>query len=422
MAALAVTAGCSDDGTGSGPSGSVLDQDAGTSPCLGTSPDPTCEQSCSGEGDCPSGFHCAEDDTCHAQCGPGGGCPSTHSCDTSTGRCSAESGPCASSDPPEGCERDCTRNADCPFTPQPMKCLGSICTAECVPSSHEGCDPDERCRFDGFCEPGEREGDAGQISEEVCNGLDDDNNGIIDDVDVDGDGICDCLKIATLGLPGQWGDGDVFAEWLSTRSDDGAVHLTPQIGDIEDGNADDQEITPALLEPFHVIVVQDVSVLDAFTQDEIDALNGWVQDGGGLMTLIGYADPDERTHVNSLLAPIGIQYGSEQILASSDTIPIDDFWADHPTTENIEAVGIDNGYPVVPDEGSDALIIAREGGHDVAAADTYGQGRVFVWGDEWITYDSEWAKEGYQVERFWLNLIKWLTPPEQCQVDLPPLM
>jgi hypothetical protein len=48
-------------------------------------------------------------------------------------------------------------------------------------------------------------------------------------------------------------------------------------------------------------------------------------------------------------------------------------------------------------------------------------GRVVVWGDEWITYDSEWADvEDQQVELFWLNILKWLSPPKTCQVPIPP--
>jgi hypothetical protein len=43
-----------------------------------------------------------------------------------------------------------------------------------------------------------------------------------------------------------------------------------------------------------------------------------------------------------------------------------------------------------------------------------------MWGDEWITYDSEWKDHpDYQVELFWLNVIKWLTPKAECQVAVP---
>jgi len=45
---------------------------------------------------------------------------------------------------------------------------------------------------------------------------------------------------------------------------------------------------------------------------------------------------------------------------------------------------------------------------------------VEVWGDEWITYNSEWIEHpDYQVERFWVNSIKWLSPINECQVPVP---
>src|SRR5262245_32732688 len=75
-------------------------------------------------------------------------------------------------------------------------------------------------------------------NETVCDGIDNDGNGIIDDVDVGKDGICDCLRIATLGLAGPWGQGDVFAAWLDARSNFGATALN------------DQVLTPALLGQF----------------------------------------------------------------------------------------------------------------------------------------------------------------------------
>ena len=49
-----------------------------------------------------------------------------------------------------------------------------------------------------------------------------------------------------------------------------------------------------------------------------------------------------------------------------------------------------------------------------------GAGRIAMWGDEWITYDSDWQNStAWQIERLWLNLFKWLSPPKSCQVPIP---
>lgn len=244
-------------------------------------------------------------------------------------------------------------------------------------------------------------GDGGMSSAETCDGVDNDLNGIIDDVDVGGDGICDCLLIATLGIPGEWGDGDVFAAWLDARSDMGATSLG------------DATLTAALLEPYEVIVVQDIRGR-TYSSDEVAALRGWIEAGGGLMTLIGYGNPDERTNVNRLLMPTGLQYDSAQILAGMPTIPVTT-WHTHPVADMITQVGVDNGYEVT----GTGTLIAEQGGFDVLRGTTLGAGHVLVWGDEWITYDSEWVMHPeYQLERFWLNSIKWLTPAAECQVPI----
>ncbi|WP_437276304.1 hypothetical protein WME90_34355 [Sorangium sp. So ce375] len=245
-------------------------------------------------------------------------------------------------------------------------------------------------------------------NEDTCDGLDNDGNGIIDDVDTGHDGICDCLRIATLGEPGEWGEGDVFATWLNQRSINGAVDLRGA------------ELTAEELAKHQVIVIQDVSVIGrTYSDAEVEALSDWVSKGGGLMTLIGYGDPDERENVNTLLAPLGIGYGEEQILGrrGGSTNPITAWSGGHPVLDGITAVGVDNGYPVV----GEGATLATGDGHDVLKALETGNGRVLVWGDEWITYNSEWVDHpDYQVERFWLNAIKWLTPANECQVTIPP--
>jgi hypothetical protein len=241
---------------------------------------------------------------------------------------------------------------------------------------------------------------------EVCDGVDNDGNGIIDDVDVGNDGICDCLRIATIGAPGKWGQGDVFAAWLNARSVKGAVALESKVLD------------RALLDQYQVIVAQDVSTIGrTYSAQEIAALGDWVKAGGGLLTLIGYADSKERANVNALLATFGMSYGSAGILPKNggSTIPVKG-WVAHPVTQGVAMVGVDNGYPV---EGN-GIALASEQGHTLLRAQEVGSGHALVWGDEWITYNSEWSGHPeYQVTLFWLNMIKWLTPAKECQVPIP---
>jgi hypothetical protein len=251
--------------------------------------------------------------------------------------------------------------------------------------------------------------DAGRSSPEVCDGLDNDGNGTVDDVDVGHDGVCDCLLIATLGKAGGSGQGDVFGSWLDARSDSGATDLK------------DQTLTKELLARFQVIVAQDIHDQRAYSAAEIDALQQWVEAGGGLLTLVGYAGVDERTNVNNVLARFGLDYGSKPILArngAAKTIPVKT-WAPHPVTTGVTAVGVDNGYAA---EGT-GIALASEGGYDLLKAKEVGSGHVLAWGDEWITYDSEWKNNtDYQVEHLWLNMIKWLTAARVCQVPPPPLL
>lgn len=259
----------------------------------------------------------------------------------------------------------------------------------------------------------------GNGSAEVCDGLDNDGDGIADNVDAGGDGICDCLNIGTIGAIGPWSNGgNIFKEWLDTRSPIPAREI---------GNG---TLDAAALAGLDVIVSLRVDTAalgegmgtpahHEFANTEVAALEAWVRAGGGFLTTIGYQGDEaaEVENVNRLLAPFGLGYSDTNL----DLNGFIETWAPHPISEGVERVRTDNG--VEPDD-SNGTVVARGSGNRVAmVVDEIDAGRVIVFGDEWITYDSEWVDvEDQQIELLWLNMIKWLTPPARCQVPIPPLV
>jgi hypothetical protein len=241
---------------------------------------------------------------------------------------------------------------------------------------------------------------------ETCDGVDNNCDGIIDNVDKNQDGICDCVLIATLGVKGNAGAGDVFSTWLSARSNNGATSLG------------DQTLTPALLAMYEVIVAEDVHNNHAYSPAEVAALQAWVSNGGGLMTLTGYSlDTTEVVNVNTLLQPFGISYGDMHILPRRGGVTVQiSQWVPHPVDLGVTAVGVDNGYQVQ----GPGVMFATSGAYNVGEALEVAKGHVLTWGDEWITYNSEWTQHpDYQVQLFWLNAIKWLTVASTCQIPIP---
>jgi hypothetical protein len=259
-------------------------------------------------------------------------------------------------------------------------------------------------------------------SEESCDGVDDNDNGIVDDVDVGKDGLCDCLAIGLLGEAANWGgDTNAFMDWLTERSSITPVRIAPGTAISADTFAD-----------LDVVILENLAqkgYSGGYSAGEISAFGDWVESGGGVVGLTGYSANDQDVDAtNQLLDPLGVSYaaiglGSGLFPGTDKAITVDGF-IKHPTTEGVEAIGIYYGYPVA----GDGKVVIEQDGSDLAIAkDQIGGengGKVFLWGDEWITYTPLWVdKEKYPdftVARFWLSVIKWLTPAQDCQVEIPP--
>lgn len=230
--------------------------------------------------------------------------------------------------------------------------------------------------------------------EMVCDGLDDDCNGVVDEVDEGQDGICDCLAIAIIGTPGSLASSE-FEQWLIDRG------------------TTTERINPPVVDAMG-LGAYDVVILDQLTRSydpaEAMAFEAWVTAGGGLMSMTGHtANPvSAQQWPNSILSTFGLEYQGRLLSG-----PVTDFLP-HPISMGLSSVTFLGGFAVVETiPGSSDVVGQLAGPVPVAQAQVHGAGKVFVWGDEWIEYDSEWTSMP-EIALLWANIFSWLSPADVC--------
>jgi hypothetical protein len=240
-------------------------------------------------------------------------------------------------------------------------------------------------------------GSGGPITgtETTCDGQDNDHNGIIDDVDVGKDGLCDCIHIGFFGdVASDAGTATgSFEAWLVARS--GLIPIQHL--------AATETLTSAWLSNLQVLIVGGLKKRaasagsnPAFSAVELAAFDDWVQNkGGGAVTLSGYTTSiaDARP-VSELLQHSGLSYDLNSVsgagVISEDGPPV---WLneiatpDHPIVDGVKEVGIYFGYPVL----GDGTVIFTGEGYNLGMAKQWGKGHVFAFSDEWITQDATWS-------------------------------
>jgi hypothetical protein len=268
-------------------------------------------------------------------------------------------------------------------------------------------------------------------------------------VGCDGGDACMCppIKLAVIGKPGKWGanpNGDpdtALQDWLNSSSAG-----TAQV----DNFTSRPSLTPEFLANYGVIILASLAEDSStgpwwtFSADEVAAFRAWIENGGGVISLSGYAgDPGEVAPLNQLLGFSGVTYSQDAVWGTCADVQtcncthsntLSEWNRTDPVVANLATgvtyVGFQNGRPIVAP--SDAHVAATVGGTaNVLVGKLVGKGRVLAFGDEWITYTSQWTGAGnpsatdpscagylpqdqYQMAQFWYNMIHWSQPGANC--------
>lgn len=168
---------------------------------------------------------------------------------------------------------------------------------------------------------------------------------------------------------------------------------------------DSAVLTDAALEPYDVVIVD--FIRRGVGRDEGEALARWVEGGGGVISLAGH-DHDEatRARVNTLLDELGLAYVPPIIRGAG---PVTSF-APHPITQGLGALVFEGGYSIEAAPTADLRLLGEVDARPVLGVLERGQGRVIIFGDEWVSFRSE-TETGPDNRSFWENALNWLCGP-----------
>ena len=274
------------------------------------------------------------------------------------------------------------------------------------------------------------------------------------------------LRILSLGQPAQYGassgsgdNTDAFQAFMNGNTNGTATM---------DMLKSFKHITELDLSKYDLVILQALynqkpynpaSDLWGYNDADAAALRDWVKNSGGaVVTMSGYFSDTavEIQPLNQLLAGSdhwsGIAYNGDDTFVScpdnmcyctDSSIPFDNWqtnYADYPAlTHDLKKVGVFHGRSVSC-SGSDCQVFAKDPSAGiVGVAKIVGKGRLYAWGDEWVTYTSQWgltdtqwdtqhsecsgytAKTAYNVPQFWYNAFRWLVPSNTCfTIIVPP--
>ncbi|MEI9947960.1 MAG: hypothetical protein WDO74_03015 [Pseudomonadota bacterium] len=249
----------------------------------------------------------------------------------------------------------------------------------------------------------------------------------------DAAGKCTCLHLALLGtLTSAAADPDTtaFTSWLASSSDGSAVTTNVPTK---------PNVDAAFLANYDILLVANVNGW-TFSAAEKAAVEKWVADGGGIITLTGFTSTaTEAADTSQLISFAGLNYvgtteaqwaapkSGEQkpVYYKGGTVDLKQcmnynggttttpdraqpfittplkFTPQMDTMEkltaNLDYVGAFIGWAVKAPPPPAATVLAKDpvtGGNMAVALEYKEKGRIVAFGDEWITFSNEWSQTG----------------------------
>jgi uncharacterized membrane protein len=245
---------------------------------------------------------------------------------------------------------------------------------------------------------------------EICNDLDDDCNNKIDDVDVGMDGVCDCLSIALVGNEG----ANPSSEFQTYLQDLGTT--TVRINSVVMNDINDP-LTPVVLDKYDIVIFDWLQ--RNYTPEEATHVRAWIEDGGGLMTMTGFTNVQYvADRPNAVISTMGLSYNTSKGFFSG---PVTQF-APHPINMGLTSLTFAGGlYIDVVNDGVGVnttimtLNPGQQGVVPVGVVQDRVKGRLFVFGDEWVEFDSQWMNMP-DIKQFWVQTLSFLGPKDSCVV------
>ncbi|NLN63727.1 MAG: hypothetical protein GX146_12740 [Myxococcales bacterium] len=272
---------------------------------------------------------------------------------------------------------------------------------------------------------------------------------------------CYCLRLAVIGSfdsGANKNDVSAFVDWLNTKSS-AIVSMHQRKPTLDAGFLSNYDII--------LFTFQADGMSGPFWQysaAEAQALNTWIDQGGGVVAMTGFngnATASEVGAINSILQPAtGFSYNNDAYLDQTEpdsycyenAVAVDWTSSTHEIAREVKRTAAFWGSSISIPDGAEVVVRKHDAGAttDIAAAALeIGEGRVFVYADEWPLFSNVWLSTSdhsnvpaeqlqyencfdqatqmwkdpdvwFQHPQFWYNVIQWTAPENDCfTIDEP---